>query len=293
MKKKLIAAAVMAALTVSTASVFAAAPTFSGDTNIEFNKLSNSDDSLTSRIRLNVNTELGDGFYAHARARMDHDLKTGEGSEHGVTFDRAYIGYKANENFDVKVGKQSLWMGKGMLMDAELSAVNATTSIEGIKLAGFYGNNDSKHQTGIEASTAIGNVNLGAAYLKGLDNAVINNDKYFALNADTKISDKAVFNLEYVKADQAKADGYLAEVKFGNAAVKGDLDYSLMYYDVEDGALPTTTTNGNYDGAKGFKVKANYKVTDNATLTAYHDMGEAKIGGADHKRTNVEFAINF
>ena len=295
MNKKLIAAAVLAALTVSTASVMAAPVNFSGDTNIEYNKVTGSDDDLTSRLRLKIDTDLGDGFYAHARARMDHDLKNGQVGKEGVEFDRALIGYQ-NDNFDVKVGKQSLWMGKGMLMDNELSVINATTTIDGVKLAGFYGNNNDAHQTGFEIGTAIGNVNVGAAYLKGVENmgaVAYENEKYLAVNADTKIADNAVFNVEYVKADIAKADGYLASVKFGDAVKKGDLDYSLMYYNVEDGATPVTTNNGNYDGAKGFKVKANYKVTDNAVLTAYHDMGETKIGKEDHKRTNVEFAVNF
>jgi N-acetyl-gamma-glutamyl-phosphate reductase len=47
------------------------------------------------------------------------------------------------------------------------------------------------------------------------------------------------------------------------------------------------------DEALGLKLKANYKVTDDATLTIYHDMAKTSSTDVDKKRTDVEFSVNF
>lgn len=288
MKKKLLAAAVMAALTVSTASVFAAAPTFSGDANIEWNNQTDSaSDYLTNRIRLSMDAGIDNTFYLHSRARMDNNLKHGDG-DHNVTFDQAYLGAKIG-NTDITVGRHSLYSGQGLLMDDDnFSGVKAETTLDNVKVSGFYGHDKDANDISLaEMATSFGKVNVGANYLKQDDT------KYWGVNAATRITNNALFNLEYVKNSDTSANGYLAEVKFGNAAKKGDVDYSLIYRDIDAGAIDNHTTNGNYIDSKGFKVKADYKVSDNANLAIYHDMGKNKTTDADQKRTNVEFSVNF
>ncbi|SMC76868.1 hypothetical protein [Sporomusa malonica] len=288
MKKKLIAAAVMAALTVSTASVFAAAPTFSGDANIEYRNQDGGGDYLTNRIRLNVDAQIDDTFYIHGRMKLANNLRDTQ-ADNSVSFDQAYIGAKSGE-FDVKAGKQSLAIGKGLLMDDDkFTGVQVGTAFEGIKMNGFYGKdndpNTNLKTSFVDVSTAISGVNVGASYLKS-------GDKYYAINADTKLADNVVLNVEYAKNNTAKADGYLAEVAVGEAAKKGDFKYAVSYRDIDAQALPNFTTDGWYQDSKGFRVKGAYKVSDAATLTAYHDLAENQ-SGADHNRTNVEFAVNF
>ncbi len=285
MKKKLIAAAVMAALAVSTASVFAAAPTLSGDANIEYRNQDGDGDYLTNRIRLNIDSQIDDTFYIHARARMDNNLRKGN-ADNTTTFDQAYIGAKAGQ-FDVKVGKQSLAIGKGLLMDDDkFTGAQVGTALEGVKLNGFYGKDNKDVNTSFaDVNTTLGKVNLGASYLN-------EGDHYYGVNADTKLADNVVLNVEYAKNSTKKENGYLAEVVVGDAVKKGDMKYSVSYRDIKGDAIPDFTTDGWYQDSKGFRVKGAYKVTDNATLTAYHDLSE-KQNGEDHKRTNVEFAVNF
>lgn len=286
MKKKLIAAAVMAALTVSTASVLAAAPTFAGDANIEYRNQDGSGDYLTNRIRLNVESQIDDTFYIHGRVRMDNDLRDGSANNQ-TTFDQAYIGAKAGQ-FDARVGKQSLFIGKGLLMDDDkFTGAQVGVALEGATLTGFYGKDPVDAKTRYaDVNSALGNVNVGATFLKEADN------NYYALNADTKLADNVVLNVEYAKNDTLRQDGYLAEVAVGEAAKKGDFKYAVSYRDIDAGALPDFTTDGWYKDSKGFRVKGIYKVSDAATLTAYQDLGE-KQNGDDHTRTNVEFSVNF
>ena len=111
MKKKLLVAAVMTALTVSTASVYAAAPTFSGDANIEYRNQDGAGDYLTNRIRLKVDSQIDDTFYIHGRMKMVNDLRNGN-ADNTTTFDQAYLGAKTGQ-FDIKVGcKHYCWQCK-------------------------------------------------------------------------------------------------------------------------------------------------------------------------------------
>ncbi|WP_425057793.1 hypothetical protein SCACP_23330 [Sporomusa carbonis] len=276
----------MAALTVSTASVFAAAPTFSGDANIEYRNQDANGDYLTNRIRLNIDSQIDDTFYIHGRARMDNNLR--DGSQDTKTgFDQAYIGAKFGQA-DLRVGRQSLAIGKGLLMDDDkFTGALVNTELEGIKLSGFYGKDPYANEktSFADVKTAFGDVNVGASYLKS-------GDKYYAVNADTKLADNVVLNAEYAKNTTDKKDGYLAEIAVGQADKKGDFKYAVSYRDIDSGALPDFTTDGWYKDSKGFRVKGIYKVSDAATLTAYQDLGEAQ-NGADHNRTNVEFAVSF
>jgi len=285
MKKKLLAAAVLAAMTLSTASVFAA-PDLSGDAKIEYVHQENAGTSLTNRVRLNADAAIDDTFYVHARAVVNNDIKTGDNGD--VTFDQAYIGANL-KGTDIKVGRQSLFLGKGMLMDGDgLSGANITTALDGIKLSGFYGKADGNEEVRTaEMTTAFSNVNFGASYLKEADN------KYWGINLDTKIMDNAVLNVEYVKNNEAKATGYIAEVKVGDAAHKGEFDYAVSYRDVEANAVSKYSTDANYSDSKGFRISANYKVTDNATLNLKQDLADDNAGNIGKNRTDVTFSVNF
>lgn len=287
MKKKLLAAAIMAALTLS-ASAALAAPTFSGDANIEYNAQDQgTKTSLINRVRLNVDANIADNMYVHGRIGLQNNLKDATAPGVGTYTDQAYIGAKIGAA-DLKVGRQSLAIGKGLLADEDnFSGATLTTSVEGVKLMGFYGNRSGSDVNLADMATSFNGINFGASYAKQDQN------KYLGLNADTKIMDNATFNVEWVKNNESKADGYLAEVKVGQAMKKGDFAYSVGYYNIDQGAVPTFTTNGNFDGGKGFRVKGQYKVSDTATLTAYHNAGKNVNSDADQARTNVEFSVNF
>lgn len=291
MKKKLLVAAIMATMSLSTAAAFASAPTFSGDANIEYRNSEDSNglDYLTNRIRLSLDAQIDDTFYIHGRTTMVNDLRGNHNdliSDNG--FDQAYLGAKLG-NADLRIGRQSMAMGKGLLMDDDkFSGAYLNTKLEGVKVAGFYGQDPSKADTSfVDLGTSAGAVNLGAGFLREADTS------FFAVNADTKIANNVTLSAEYAKNTTDKLDGYLAEIKVGDTVKKGDFAYAVSYRNVENGALPGYPTNTNFNDSKGVMLKGIYKVSDKATLTAYQDMVEKKSDGASKDRTNVELSVNF
>ncbi|MDU4961796.1 MAG: hypothetical protein E6X17_14175 [Sporomusaceae bacterium] len=288
MKKRLLAA-VVAAMTL-TAVPALAAPAFYGDANIEYEKLSGQNSDLTNRIRLSMDSVISEDMYVHGRLVMNNNLKDGGSAPDGdneIKLEQAFIGGKLGD-FDVKAGRQPLWLGKGTLADVNgINGVQAATSINDIKVNGFYGKDGDNHVAAADFGTAYKKVNFGGTYLQETDEA-----KFIGLNADTKIAENTVLNVEYVKNTENKNDGILAAVKVGNAVNKGDLDYSLAYRNIKDGAVSSYSTDGNYNDSEGFRLEANYKVSDNATLTAYQDFTDSQ-SGAKKNKTNIEFSVDF
>ncbi|EGO65920.1 porin [Acetonema longum] len=284
MQKKLLTAAILASLTLSATAAFAAAPTLSGDARIEYRNEDASDNHLTNRIRLNVDAQIDDTFYVHGRARYDNDMRENNGGV--MTFDQAYIG-AAMENADLRVGRQSLSIGQGLLMDDDnFSGAQLNTAINNLNVKGFYGKDPSDTKTSfIDLGTSFRGLNIGGSYLK-------EDDKYYGFNLGANVAPNVALNVEVAKNDTQDANGFLAEVAIGQAVKKGDFLTAISYRDVDEYALTPFSTDGAYDNSKGFRIKGAYKVSDTATLTAYQDIAEDQ-DGADKDRTNVEFSVNF
>lgn len=285
MNKKVVTATIAAVMTLSSLSVFAS-PIITGDARLDYMKDNGADQQITNRIRLNVDNNLGDTLYVHGRANFDNNIETGN-SNNPISLNQAYIGGDIN-SFRFKVGKEPLFLGKGLLSDTDGSnGLQLETAVRGVKLNGFIGKDSGKSLSAGEVATTFGSVNVGASYLKK------DETKYFGINTDTKITKNSVLNVEYVRNQESKATGYLAEVVFGEALKKGDMDYVISYRDIEDSAVDDGySTDSNYNNSKGIKLKAHYKITDNATLGVYHDMADTQ-DGVNKKRTEVEFGVQF
>lgn len=278
MNKKFLVTAIMATMTLSAASTFAA-PIISGDAYLEYDKIGENKGIWDSRIRFNADTQLDNKMYLHGRMVVANPDLQGSGNALTAKFDEAYFGAKL-DNMDVRVGNMELYSGKGLLMDDQkFVGVKATGALEGTKLHGFIGKDASANKVGLaEFSTSLNGVNFGANYLKLADT------KYWGINADTQITDDAVLNVEYVKNSTDSADGYLAGVTMGN--------YTVSYRDIKPGAIDAHTTNSNYVDSKGFKLSAHYALGKNSSVTLYQDMATDHNNNDKH-RTNVEFDVNF
>lgn len=290
MQKKLLTAAILASLTLSATAAFAAEPAFSGDARIEYRNEDLNDDHLTNRIRLNMEAQIDDTFYVHGRARYDNDLRGNNGGD--MTFDQAYIGAAMN-NADLRVGRQSLIIGQGLLMDEDnFTGAQLNTAINNLNVKGFYGKDpDSQKTSFIDLGTSFRGVNIGGSYLKE-DNEYSEKNEYYGVNLGAALAPNVALNVEVAKNDTEDANGFLAEVAVGQAVKKGDFLAAVSYRDVDAGALARYTTDVAYDDSKGFRIKGAYKISDAATLTAYQDIAEDQYG-ADKDRTNVEFSVNF
>lgn len=307
MKKKLLAAAIMAAMTISTASVFAAPIEFSGDMQLLTQKnqnatIDNPSKSTFSdvRIRLNADAQLGDNMYVHGRL-MGIDTTpnygpSGTGSSGAsVNMEQLFLGAKLGE-VDVKVGRQPLDIGKGMLADVNgIQGVSLAGQAGTVNMYGFAGrsdNNGGRDTIGLQMGTNVHGVNLGAGYLTTNDNAGEN--KYLALNADKNVTEKVNLSGVYVKNTELEKDGYIVKATVGQVAKKGDFNYAVSYRDIEAGAVDGDwVTNGAYANSKGIRLAANYKVTDNATLSAYKDFNQENSVGDKANQARVEMNINF
>ena len=300
MKKKLLAAAIMAAMTISTASVFAAPIEFSGDMQLLTQKNYHNDSSYSdARIRLNADAQLGDSMYVHGRLMgIDENTRNfdvaGTGSKGAqMNMEQLYLGAKLGE-VDVKVGRQPLFIGEGMLADVNgIQGVSLAGQAGQVNMYGFVGrSNDAsgRDTIGINVGTNVNGINLGAGYMTTSDAF---ENKYYSLSADKNVTDKINLSGTYVKNTEMEADGYIVKATVGQIAKKGDFNYAVSYRDIEDDAVDADwVTNGAYADSKGIRLAANYKVTDNATLTAYKDFVK-NTAGEKPNQARVEMNINF
>ena len=286
MNKNLLTAAVLGALTLSATSAFASPIIFSGDGYIQYNNTIQAPSSfawapwngIDARYRLNVDGNIADNIRAHVRFVQEQDISTSYASDQ-VRMDMAYVAAKFG-NFNIQVGKDDLFTGKGLLIDDhQFTGVKASTTASKFKLGGFYGKDSGKTKTStVDFNTSLGSVNVGANYV------VYGPDHFYGINADTKIG-HVVLNTELVKNNTTAAKGYIAGVTKGA--------YTVSYRDIDASAVPTFhTSNLNYDNSKGFKVSAHYDVTKNSSVTLYQDFARDQAGANKH-RTNVEYDFNF
>lgn len=301
MKKRLLVAAVMAAMTISTASVFAAPIQFSGDMQLLTQKNDHGSTFSDVRLRLNADAQLDENMFVHGRLMgidmsPNHYNGSGTGSSGAsVNMEQLYLGAKLGA-VDVKVGRQPLDIGKGMLADVNgIQGVSLATSASGIDMYGFAGRSHegatARDTVGLQMGTNVHGVNLGAGYLTTKDTV---DNKYLSFNADKNVTDKVNLSGVYVKNTELEKDGYIVKATIGQVAKKGDINYAVSYRDIENGAVDGNwVTNGAYADSKGFRLAANYKPTNNSTLSVYKDINQENSNGQKPNQMRAELNLNF
>lgn len=309
MKKKLLAAAILASLTLSASAALAATPTFSGDAQLLTQKGTDGDTFTDVRMRLNIDGQLGDGMYAHGRIMgidMTDFSKAGTGlSGASAQMEQMYLGGKLGA-VDVKVGRQPLGLGsQGLMSDVNgIEGLSLATAAGDVNMFGFVGRSDETYNASsllianprdtvaFNVGTKIDAVKLGASYMKTSD-ARFGENEYYGFSAGGKVTNNVALDGEYIKNDSRDADGYLVKATIGDVAKKGDINYAVSYRDIDAGAVDGDwVTNSAYVASKAVRVATNYKVTDNATLSVYKDFSSrADAGKEDHFR--AELNVNF
>lgn len=298
MNKKLLATVILAALTVSATSAFAA-PTISGDARLLTQKNEDGRTYTDTRFRLNADAELGDGLYAHGRI-MGIDMQspstplnyaeagTGQ-SGASINIEQMYLGAKIGM-VDIKAGRQPIAVGNGLLADINgIEGLSLAGNVGSLSTYGFAGRSGSTDVIAADVKSNLDNVDVGASFLKK------ESTEYWALNANTKVADKIQLAGEYVKNDSTDRDGYLVKATIGEATKKGDFNYAVSYRNIDNGAVDADwTTNGAFADSKGFRIEANYKVGDNANLNLYKDFVEQVSDTSKHPdQARVELSVNF
>lgn len=295
------------------------APKFGGDANLEYDtRDSKFGDGLTSRIRLTMDANIDPRVYLHTRLTAKQYITGSQHKDHPaqaagyeneaikVGMEQLYLGAKLGPQLndtEVRVGRQSLWIANGMLADINgINGVMLRTSLLGVNAMAFFGKEgtqalpevrDGKNSnigTG-ELSTKLGPVDLGASYMKV-------HDAFFTVNASYLTPFKAVLFAQYGKNIDASDEdqGYWVGARYGNAAKRGEWDASLAYLRIENNMNPNGkffVNDGNWIGAKGFRLKAHYAVTDWSTLVLVQDLFDTTTTGAKHNRTDIEYEVRF
>lgn len=297
MKKQLLVAAITAALAVSTATAFAA-PVITGDAQTMIQTTKGSGDYSDSRIRLNVDFDMGEGMYAHARLMgIDQQVsgsslnyaEAGTGSTGAdVNMEQMYIGSKFG-NLDAKFGRQPVAIGQGMLADVNgIEGISLTGKAGAFTLYGFGGRSQSDDVIAANVNTKVQNVDMGAGYLKREDN------KYWSVDAGTKIANVGLSGI-YMANENTDANGFMVKASVGETAKKGDLSYAVSYRNIENSAVDADwVTNGALADSKGVRVEAKYKPTNNATLWVYKDITQKASNEDIHpNQFRAELDFNF
>lgn len=316
MKKKLLLAAFLVVMLISTSVVFAAPIQLSGDMQFLTQKNEHGDTFSNVRLRLNADVQLEDNMYIHGRI-MGIDMspsnynKAGTGSSGAsVNMEQLFLGAKLGA-VDVKLGRQPLDIGQGMLADVNgIQGVSLATSTPGMDFYGFVGRSNEevylntggvkesgpRDTVGLKIGTRISKINLGAGYLSTKDtDATYEKNNYMSFNADSNLSEKVNLGAVFMKNTESKADGYIVKATIGQTAKKGDINYVVSYRNIEDTAVDSDwVTNGAYANSKGVRFTVNYKPTNNSTLTLYKDI--TKQQNDDSVKPNqmrAEWNINF
>ncbi|MDR7868174.1 MAG: hypothetical protein RIN56_15360 [Sporomusaceae bacterium] len=296
MKKRLLSAAIMAALTISTATAFAA-PVITGDAQTMIQTTKGSGDYSDARIRLNFDFDMGEGMYAHARLMgIDQQMQgtglnyaeAGTGSKGSeVNMEQMYIGSKFGQ-VDAKFGRQPVSVGQNMLADVNgIQGISLAGKAGDFNLYGFGGRSVKDDVLAASIDTKVQAIDMGAGYLKREDN------KYWSVNAGGKVAENVGLTGIYMKNNTAKADGYMIKATVGQAANKGDFSYAVSFRDIENNAVDGDwVTNGALADSKGVRLEAKYKPTNNATLWVYQDITK-KSSDASIKPNQFRAELDF
>lgn len=270
-------------------------PRYFGDTEIEYMKFSNDPAKLEGTVRFGVDSELGSGFYVHLRSVVDRiNLKTSESTTR-AGIDQGHLGFRQS-NLDFRAGKQWVYLGKGLQADVNVNRVlQASATFPGSKLTTFI-SPDLKALDLHSATT--GKINVGFSYKNkskdagsvshnGADYSSSENnaDRSWALYYDASLTGKLTLGGVYVLNDSGR-HGFMTELKAGS--------YSLSYRNVQTDAIDSAwATSGVFADSRGFRARADWKISKYSILTIYRDMAKNHAGTLDKDYTYAGIASYF
>jgi predicted porin len=295
--KKLLAAAVLAAVTAGFAAPVLAAPAddlkFSGQMRVRYTDTDGDVGGAVTqyRLRLTATKAVNENITFKARFMQEKNIDATANATASV--DQLSLTYKFNDKVSTAlVGKDSAWIGNGLLMDTEIEGLQFATKIEDVKLNGFAGRNNGADLAAISAQTMFDKVAVGATYFNN-----DNTKKNWAVNAAYQF-DNVKLAGEYTENTEATTDdsAYYVTATFGAVKKVGDAAYTLGYVKSEaNSGVTGYTTLFTPDTAdyKAFVLKGEYLAAKNLTFKAEQTFGEKISTGADKDRTRVYMEAKF
>lgn len=308
MKKRALAAAVLAAVTLSAASAFAAPIIWSGEVEYEYEVEKKGDESEKSHevsMELNLKSKVDSKSTIYATVELKNELNNEDKEEENkIELENVYLKYKLSEQVGLKLGAQPLEIGKGVWLDIDgFTGVNIEFEQGETELNVYHGEDSQDlDDTGLGEVQKITVFDLKHQF-SGSEGGIYTgkqaDKKFFGIYGETKINPQSVLSAEWMKNSTDNRHGYAIEAEFGKAKKVGEFEYAVSYRDMEADLFNSNDFTGwddNFKESKGFKgmgMSVGYKLSEKTVLKLSHEWGEQKTDKIDRATTELSMKMKF
>ena len=282
-----------------------------GDARLRYRDAEHADSKFDARARLQFNAKVNDRTDAVVRvASKNFELGDARnGSNVGVSVDRAYVNHKFGERVSVKAGRFNQVLGGGLAFDGTFDGAQFNAGNDKVNLQAAYG-----YMVSGDRSLADGATTPTLTKDANVTNTIINlNGKvgkhtmvggfYDRVNQDTSNGYKNIYGFnananfdkvwvggEWLKDSHVdESQAWTAGVGFGNYDIKkqGTWGVKGQYFDQKANApIVDTTWNHGYNdtytkNAKGWMATVDYALQNNVGLSAYYGFDWKDQNGND------------
>ena len=278
-----------------------------GDARLRYRDAEHANSKFDARARLQFNAKVNDRTDAVVRV-ASKNFELGDatnGSNVGVSVDRAYVNHKFGERVSVKAGRFNQVLGGGLAFDGTFDGAQFNAGNDKVNLQAAYG-----YMVSGDRSLADGATTATLTKDANVTNTIINlNGKvgkhtmvggfYDRVNQDTSSGYKNIYGFnananfdkvwvggEWLKDSHVdESQAWTAGVGFGNYDIKkqGTWGVKGQYFDAKVNApIVDTTYNHLYTkNAKGWMATVDYALQNNVGLSAYYGFDWKDQDGND------------
>ena len=282
-----------------------------GDARLRYRDAEHANSKFDARARLQFNAKVNDRTDAVVRV-ASKNFELGDatnGSNVGVSVDRAYVNHKFGERVSVKAGRFNQVLGGGLAFDGTFDGAQFNAGNDKVNLQAAYG-----YMVSGDRSLADGATTATLTKDANVTNTIINlNGKvgkhtmvggfYDRVNQDTSSGYKNIYGFnananfdkvwvggEWLKDSHVdESQAWTAGVGFGNYDIKkqGTWGVKGQYFDQKANApIVDTTWNHGYNdtytkNAKGWMATVDYALQNNVGLSAYYGFDWKDQNGND------------
>ena len=268
-----------------------------GDARLRYRDAEHEKSKFDARARLQFNAKVNDRTDAVVRvASKNFELgDSRNGSNVGVSVDRAYVNHKFGERVSLKAGRFGQVAGGGLAFDGTFDGVQFNAGNDKVNAQVAYGYAVSGAAEGYTKDQNVTNVLVNLNGKVGKHTMVggfydrVNQDSgvknIYGFNADANF-DKVWVGGEWLKASNLdKSQAWTAGVGYGNYNIKkqGTWGVKGQYFNAKANApIVDTTWNHIYTtDAKGWMATVDYALQNNVGLSAYYGFDWKDQDGKD------------
>ena len=268
-----------------------------GDARLRYRDAEHANSKFDARARLQFNAKVNDRTDAVVRvASKNFELgDSRNGSNVGVSVDRAYVNHKFGERVSLKAGRFGQVAGGGLAFDGTFDGVQFNAGNDKVNAQVAYGYAVSGAAEGYTKDQNVTNVLVNLNGKVGKHTMVggfydrVNQDSgvknIYGFNADANF-DKVWVGGEWLKASNLdESQAWTAGVGFGNYNIKkqGTWGVKGQYFNAKANApIVDTTWNHIYTtDAKGWMATVDYALQNNVGLSAYYGFDWKDQNGND------------